>query len=141
LIRRLGLLATIAFLLGACAHQHPTNSVYGSEEQINTNPENYKSDIAAAMRAYLNDPSGIRDASVSEPILKPANTSMPERYIACLRFNAKKSATVYAGTKEVAAVFLAGRFDQFIDAPKEEQPLCANATYAPFPELEKLPRY
>ena len=141
MIRRLGLLAAIAFLLGACAHQHTPSGAYGSEEEINTNPANYKSDIAAAMRAYLNDPSGIRDASVSEPVLKPASTSMPERYIACLRFNAKKSATVYAGTKEVAAVFLAGRFDQFIDAPKEEQPLCANATYAPFPELEKLPRY
>jgi hypothetical protein len=141
LIRRFGLLAAIAFLLGACAHQHPASNAYGSAEEINTNPANYKSDIVAAMRAYLNDPSGIRDASVSEPVLKPASTSMPERYIACLRFNGKKSATVYAGTKEVAAVFLAGRFDQFVDAPKEEQPLCANATYAPFPELEKLPRY
>jgi len=29
-----------------------------------------------------------------------------------LRFNAKKNATVYAGSKEIAAVFLAGRFDQ-----------------------------
>jgi hypothetical protein len=141
LIRRHGLFAAIAFLLGACAHQHPPSGAYGSEEQINTFPANYKSDIEAAMRAYLNDPSGIRDASLSDPVLKPASTSMPERYVACLRFNGKKSATVYAGTKEMAAVFLAGRFDQFIDAPKEEQPLCANATYAPFPELEKLTRY
>ena len=141
MIRRLGSLAAIAFLLCSCAHQHTPSGAYGSEEEINTNPTNYKSDIAAAMRAYLNDPSGIRDASVSEPVLKPASTSLPERYVACLRFNAKKSATVYAGTKEIAAVFLAGRFDQFVDSPKEEQALCANATYAPFPELEKLPRY
>ena len=142
MIYRFGLIAAIAFTLGACTHQHPpSDSAYGSEEQINTYPTNYKADIAAAMRAYLNDPSGIRDSSVSEPALKPASTSMPERYVACLRFNAKKTATVYAGTKEMAALFVAGRFDQFIDAPKEEQPLCANATYAPFPELEKLPRY
>jgi hypothetical protein len=142
LIRRLGLIAAIVFLLGACAHQPPpSGSAYGSEAEINTNPANYKTDIAAAMRAYLNDPSGIRDASVSEPVLKPASISMPERYVACLRFNAKKSATVYAGMKEIAAVFLAGRFDHFVDTPKEEAPLCANATYAPFPELEKLPRY
>ena len=143
MIRRFGLIAAIAFTLGACAHQHPPSdaAVYGSEEQINTYPANYKTDITAAMRAYLNDPSGIRDASVSDPVLKPASTSMPERYVACLRFNAKKTATVYAGTKEIAAVFLAGRFDQFVETPKEEQPLCATATYAPFPELEKLPRY
>jgi hypothetical protein len=143
LIRRFGPIAAMTFVLGACAHEHPPSdgAVYGSEAQINTYPANYKTDITAAMRAYLNDPSGIRDASVSEPVLKPASSSMPERYIACLRFNAKKSATVYAGAKEMAAVFLAGRFDQFIDTPKEEQPLCANATYAPFPELEKLSRY
>jgi hypothetical protein len=143
LICRFGPIVAIAFTLGACAHQHPPSdaAVYGSEAQINTYPANYKTDIAAAMRAYLNDPSGIRDASVSEPVLKPASTSMPERYVACLRFNAKKTATVYAGTKEIAAVFLAGRFDQFVDAPKEEQGLCANTAYNPFPELEKLSRY
>jgi hypothetical protein len=141
LIRRFGPLAAIAFILSACAHEHTPSGAYGSAEEINTYPANYKSDITAGMRAYLNDPSGIRDASISEPFLKPASLSMPERYIACLRFNAKKSATVYAGSKEIAAVFLAGRFDQFIDTPKEEQPLCANAAYMPFPELENLPRY
>jgi hypothetical protein len=142
LSRWIGLLAAIVFLLGGCAHQRPQQSgVYGSEEEINTFPTNYKTDIAAAMRAYVNDPSGIRDASISEPVLKPASSALPERYVACLRFNAKKSATVYAGNKEIAAVFLAGRFDQFVDAQKEEQALCANATYTPFPELEKLPRY
>ena len=143
MIRRFGPIAAITFVLGACAHQHPPSdaAVYGSEAQINAYPANYKTDITAAIRAYLNDPSGIRDASVSEPVLKPANTSMPERYVACLRFNPKKSATVYAGTKEMAAVFLAGRFDHFADAPKEAQELCTNATYNPFPELEKLSRY
>jgi hypothetical protein len=136
-----GLLAVMTLLLGACAHQHHSDGTYGSAEAINTYPTDYKSDIVAAMRAYLRDPSGIDNAAISGPVLKPASLSMPERYVACLRFNAKKSATVYAGLKEVAAVFLAGRFDQFIDTPKDEQELCAGATYAPFPELEKLPRY
>jgi hypothetical protein len=138
--RRAGLFIVMTFLLGACAH-HRSETAYGDEAGINANPTNYKSDIEAAMHAYLKDPSGIRDAEISEPVLKAASSSMPERYVACLRFNAKKNATVYAGTKEIAAVFLAGRFDQFIDAPKEEQELCTGATYAPFPELEKLPRY
>jgi hypothetical protein len=138
--RRAGLLIVMTFLLGACAH-HRAETAYGDEAGINANPTNYKSDIEAAMRAYLKDPSGIRDAAISEPVLKPASSAIPERYVACLRFNAKRNATVYAGMKEIAAVFLAGRFDQFIDTPKDEQELCAGATYAPFPELEKLPRY
>jgi hypothetical protein len=89
------------------------------------------------MRVYLNDPTAIRDASISEPVLKPASLTMPSRYMLCLRFNPKKTATVYEGMREVAAVFVAGRFDQFVETPKE---LCAGVTYAPFPELEKLSR-
>ena len=132
-----GLGIGLALLLGACASQQRA----AVSEQINVFPANYKADIQAAMRVYLNDPTGIRDAAVSTPVLKPATLAMPERYVACLRFNAKQSATVYAGMKEIAAVFLAGRFDQFIDAPKLEQELCANAAYTPFPELQNLPRY
>ena len=127
----------LALLLGACASQHRTDST----DEINTYPASYKADIQAAIRVYLKDPTGIRDAAISEPVLKPATVAMPARYVACLRFNAKQTATVYAGTKDVAALFLAGRFDQFIDAPKAVQELCANATYTPFPELQNLPRY
>lgn len=140
MIRYACLAAGLALLLGACASQHGSGAS-GSAAAINVFPANYKTDIQAAIRVYLNDPTGIRDAAISEPVLKPATMAMPERYVACLRFNAKRTATVYAGMKEIAAVFLAGRFDQFIDSQKEEQELCANAAYTPFPELQTLSRY
>ena len=133
--RHVGLII-IALALSACAGgQHKTDENGG--EGVNAYPTNYKTDIVAAMRVYLNDPTAIRDASISEPVLKPATLTMPSRYMLCLRFNPKKTATVYEGTREVAAVFVAGRFDQFIETPKE---LCAGVTYAAFPELEKLSR-
>ncbi len=125
-----------ALVLGACAHHHRAEEA-GGDEGVNAYPTNYKADLLAGMHAFLNDPTGIRDAELSEPTLHAATMSMPARYIACVRFNAKKTATVYQGTREVAAVFLAGRFDQFIDPPKE---LCSGVTYAPFPELGKLTR-
>ena len=101
--RHVGLIIT-ALALSACAGgQHKTDENGG--EGVNAYPTNYKTDIVAAMRVYLNDPTAIRDA------------------------------TVYEGMREVAAVFVAGRFDQFIETPKE---LCAGVTYAAFPELEKL---
>jgi hypothetical protein len=140
LIRCAGFIVGLALSLGACAGQHQSGA-YGSTEEINVFPTNYKTDIQAAMHVYLNDPTDIRDAMISEPVLKPATVAIPGRYVACLRFNAKRTATVYAGMKEIAAVFLAGRFDQFIDSPKEEQELCANAAYTPFPELQTLSRY
>jgi hypothetical protein len=129
------LLAGVALLLGACGHNRPDQATV--EQDINTYPANYKTDVLAAMHAYLNDPTGVRDASISEPTLRSATLTMPARYIGCVRFNAKKTATVYAGMREIAAVFLAGRFDQFIDQPKD---LCAGVAYMPFPDLEKLTR-
>ena len=130
--RRVGLII-VALALSACAGGHHRTD----EEGINAYPTNYKTDILAAMHVYLNDPTAIRDASISEPVLKPATLTTPSRYMLCLRFNPKKTATVYDGMREVAAVFVAGRSDQFIETPKD---LCAGVTYAPFPELEKLSR-
>jgi hypothetical protein len=134
--RHVGLII-VALALSACAGGHQRTDEAGGGEGVNAYPTNYKTDILAAMHAYLNDPTAIRDASISEPELKSATLTMPSRYMLCLRFNPKKTATVYDGMREVAAVFVAGRFDQFIETPKD---ICAGATYAPFPELEKLSR-
>jgi hypothetical protein len=133
--RHVGLIIGVALLLGACAGGHHRTDETG--EGVNAYPTSYKTDILAALRVYLGDPTAIRDASISEPVLKPASLTMPSRYMLCVRFNPKKTATVYEGMREVAAIFVAGRFDQFVEPPKE---LCAGVTYAPFPELEKLTR-
>jgi len=134
--RHVGLII-VALALSACAGGRHRTDEAGGDEGVNAYPTNYKTDILAAMRVYLSDPTAIRDASISEPVLKSATLTMPSRYMLCLRFNPKKTATVYEGVREVAAVFVAGRFDQFIETPKE---LCAGAAYAPFPDLEKLSR-
>jgi hypothetical protein len=120
----------VAALLSACGHHQP-----GNTGDINVYPANYKSDILGAMHAYLDDPTGIRDAAISEPTIKTIRNTT--RYMACLKFNGKRNGGHdYAGTKEIVAVFLLGKFDQFVENSKET---CAGVTYAPFPELEKLP--
>jgi hypothetical protein len=130
--RRAGLLLALLLALGACGHHGGAD---GDDVDINAYPANYRSDILAAMHAYLNDPTGIRDAAIAQPALKSVGYNVTH-YIVCLHFNPKKNAAEFAGVKEVAAVFLAGRFDRFMETPKDQ---CAGATYAPFPELEKLP--
>jgi hypothetical protein len=134
-----------ALLLGACAHPRGEEAA-GGEQGANAYPANYKSDILAAMHAYLNDPTGVRDAAISEPALKPIGgsgisliSSPPEHYVVCVQFN-PKALNGYAGVKQIAAVFIAGRFDRFIETAKEVRDVCADAAYAPFPELEKLSR-
>jgi len=137
--RHAALFLGAAMLLGACSHGLHTGD--DDDSGINAYPTNYKTDILGAMHVYLNDPTGIRDAAVSPPLLKQVGGQT--RYLACVRFNPKKNSTDYAGIRELAAVFLVGRFDHFVDQQKGQangaQELCAGATYAPFPELQNLP--
>lgn len=129
----------LALLVGGCSHgQGLSVASNGPDDELNVRPANYRQDLVNAMHAYLNDPTGIRDAGIAEPARKPVGGL--DRYVVCVRFNAKKRRNEYAGVKEVAAVFLAGRFDRFVEGKPDEHEECAGATYAPFPELEKLLR-
>ena len=133
--RLLGPLVGLTLALGGCGHDYRSiEPVPPTDEELNVPPANYKTDIRGAMHAYLIDPTGIRDSAISTPAVKPVGNS--QRYIVCLRFNAKRGNS-YAGVKEVAAVFVYGRFDRFVDTAHEA---CADAAYAPFPELGKLTR-
>ena len=136
--RRAGLFIIVALLLTACGGGLNIGaSSSGEPSGIHAYPDNYKPEILAAMHAYLNDPSGIRDAAISEPMLKEVGHGTGTRYVVCLRFNGKRDNGNYAGVKQIEAVFLAGRFEDFVDAPREP---CQAATYAAFPELEQLKR-
>jgi hypothetical protein len=103
----------------------------------NVVPQNYKQDLLAFLRTYLNDPTHIRAAGVSQPQLKTVGPG--ERYVACVRYNARDSDGKYAGSKNGAAVYVAGKLDRFLDG-KQAQPYCKDVAYTPFPELERLTR-
>jgi len=126
-----GLLFGLMLVLGACAEPRRV----ADDSEINVYPASYKAEILAAMHAYLNDPTGIRDAALSEPMIKSVANN--NRYLVCVRFNGKRRGSEYAGVKDVGALFIAGRFDRFIESVREQ---CAGAAYAPFPELGKLTR-
>ncbi len=106
-------------------------------EAQNVFPQNYKQDLLAFLRTYLNDPSHIRAAGVSQPQLKTVGAG--QRYVACVRYNARNSEGKYAGSADGAAVYVSGKLDRFLDG-KQAQPFCKDAAYAPFPELERLTR-
>ncbi len=106
-------------------------------EAQNVVPQNYKQDLLAFLRTYLNDPSHVRDASVSPPFRKAVGPG--ERFIACVRYNARNSDGKYTGSKVGAAIYVSGKLDRFLDGPPTRE-LCKDAVYAPFPELQKLQR-
>lgn len=133
-------LALIAMLLvGGCATEvGPTPAELKAQwEAQNVFPQNYKADLMAYMRTYLNDPTHVRGAAVSQPQLKAVGPG--ERYVACVRYNARVDGK-YAGAKDGAATYVSGKLDRYLDAPIEVRELCKDAAYAPFPELETLTR-
>jgi hypothetical protein len=130
------ILVLFAATLSACAGVEKDYS--GPETQggrsVNIFPEKYRDEILAYQRSYLNDPTGIRSAAISQPALRKVGSV--ERYVVCVRLNAKGAAGGYTGVREHLAIFLAGKLDQM--GPTREQ--CKDATYEPFPELERLVR-
>ena len=122
--------------LAACSSVEKDYS--GPETQggasVNVFPEKYRAEILAYQRSYLNDPTGIRSAAITQPALRKVGSV--ERYAACVRFNAKAAGGTYTGVREHLAIFLAGKLDQ-MGVTRE---LCKDAAYEPFPELERLKR-
>ena len=109
-------------------------------EAENIFPQNYRQDLLAFLRTYLNDPTHVRGAAVSQPQLKHIGPG--DRYVSCVRFNSRNSDGKYMGSKEGAATFVSGKLERFFDTPRElrERELCKDAVFAPFPELERLAR-
>lgn len=102
----------------------------------NVAPQNYKNDLLAFLRTYLNEPVGVRNAQASKPVLKRVGPG--DRFIVCVRFRERKSGNTYAPPKDGAATFVSGRLDRFLDTPLEVTALCKDVPLEPFPELEKL---
>ena len=101
---------------------------------VNVFPEKYREEILAYQRSFLNDPTGIRTAGISQPALRKVGSV--ERYVVCVRFNAKGPGGGYVGEREHLAIFLAGKLDQM----GVTRDLCKDAAYEPFPEMERLTR-
>src|SRR3954452_24794899 len=129
------LLLLLLLLLAACAGERQFSGVETQGgASVNVFPEKYREEILAYQRSFLNDPTGIRTAGISQPALRKVGSV--ERYVVCVRFNAKGPAGGYIGDREHLAIFLAGKLDQ-MGVTRE---LCKEAAYEPFPELERLTR-
>jgi hypothetical protein len=130
-----------ALALAGCASQDlgPSSAELTAQwESQNILPKDYKNDLLAFLRTYLNDPTHVRNAGVAEPTRKAVPGG--ERYVVCLRYNARDTDGKYTGTKEGAAVYVSAKLDRFIDVKRDAHDLCKGVVYAPFPELEKLTR-
>ena len=98
-------------------------------------PANYRAELLAFLRTYLNDPTNIRQAAIAEPALREIGGY--RRYYVCVRYDARDSGGGYTGLSDRAALYLDGRFDRLLERQTE---LCGTAAYSAFTELERLAR-
>jgi hypothetical protein len=126
-----------ALLVGACASD-PGSVMVGDPNAL---PVNYRADVLAYLKTYLNDPTGVREAFIAEPVLRTVGdatvSGITQRYLVCIRFNAKNSQGRYEGSRDRVVAFLSGRLDTMTLARGNQ---CKDATWLPFPELEQLKR-
>lgn len=137
--------AGLALMLAGCASGGPAAFVSEDNRAISYTgdrgvadqpfPANYRAEILAYLKTYLNNPVGVRDGVMAEPVQRTVGGRL--RYVACLRFAARESDGSYRPARERAAVYVDGRFDRMIEDAGD---LCAASTYAPFPELAALTR-
>ena len=142
--RQLGILAKRAALLllpislAACADSE-IGRISFTDDRGGANqpfPPNYRAELLAFLRTYLNDPVGVRDASLAEPVERTIGGRL--RYVVCLRYNARESDRGYRGTREREVVYVDGRLDHIVENVNDGT--CAGATYAAFPEMQTMTR-
>jgi hypothetical protein len=134
-LRLLSLLA-LGVTISACASgsYEVSEEVRKAEwEAKNLYPQAYRAEIIAYLRTYLNDPTGVKEAAISEPVLGPMG--LGNRYVSCVRYHAKGGGEL-GSARDHLAVFVQGKLDAFKDGKDQ----CSGATYVPFPELETMTR-
>ncbi len=128
----------LPIVLAACAGSDESGGISYTDDRGAANqpyPNNYRTELLAFMKTYLNDPRGVHDAAMAEPVQRTIGGRL--RYISCLRFTPRESDGSYHELRERAVLYVDGRLDRMVENASEA---CAGAVYAPFPELEKMTR-
>jgi hypothetical protein len=127
----------LPLLLAACAGDGQNSITYTDDRGVASQPypANYRPELLAFMKTYLNNPVGVKEAAMAEPVQRTVGGRL--RYVVCLRYNAKDTSSGYLGLRERAILYVDARLDRIVEDASE---VCAGAAYAPFPELEKMTR-
>ena len=128
----------LPIVLAACAGSDDGKSITYTDDRGVSNqpyPNNYRAEVLAFMKTYLNNPVGVHDAAMAEPVQRVIGGRL--RYITCLRYSPRESDGNYREPRERAILFVDGRLDRVAENASEP---CAGAVYAPFPDLEKMTR-
>jgi hypothetical protein len=125
-------------MLAACAGSDEGRSISFTDDRgvaSQPYPDNYRAELLAFMKTYLNNPVGVHDAALADPVQRTVGGRL--RYVSCLRFTPRETDGSYRNSRERAILYVNGRLDQMVENASE---VCAGVAYAPFPDLEKMAR-
>jgi hypothetical protein len=129
----------LPLLLAACAASDDGKSITYTDDRGVANqpvPVNYRPDLLAFLKTYVNNPVGVKEAFIAEPVQRTVGGRL--RYVVCLRYNPKDTTSSnYLGVRERAVLYVDTRLDRVVEDASE---VCAGAVYVPFPEMEKMTR-
>src|SRR3984885_8655509 len=97
-------------VLAACAGRDDGRSITFPDDRgvgEQPYPNNYRAELLAFMKTYLNNPVGVHDAAMAEPVQRTVGGR--PRYVSCLRFSPRESDGSYREPRERAIVFVNGR--------------------------------
>ncbi|MBS0529842.1 MAG: hypothetical protein JSS22_10695 [Proteobacteria bacterium] len=136
-LSKIAAIVLLPALLAACASGGQGDVVYTDDRGVANQPfpTDYRAQLLAFFKTYLNNPVGVRDAVIAEPVQRTVGGRL--RYVTCLRYNARELDGSYRGVVERAVVFVDARLDR---VATDAGDACAGAAYGPFPDLEKLTR-
>ena len=136
--RKRAAILMLPIVLAACAGSDDSRSITYTDDRGVANqpyPDNYRAELLAFMKTYLNNPVGVHGAAMAEPVQRTVGGRL--RYVTCLRFSPRESDGSYRALRERAILYVNARLDRVVEDASD---VCAGAVYAPFPELEKLAR-
>lgn len=128
----------LPIVLAACAGSDDSRGITYTDDRGVANqpyPDNYRAELLAFMKTYLNNPVGVHDAALAEPVQRTVGGRL--RYVVCLRFTPRESDGSHRELRERAILYVNARLDRMVENASD---VCAGAVYAPFPELEKMTR-
>src|SRR3954464_5490184 len=99
----------IALALTGCAGEGPSSMTYTDDRGVANQPypTNYRPELLAFMKTYLNNPVGVKDAAMAEPVQRTVAGRL--RYVVCLRYDAKDTEGNYRGPRERAVLYVDAR--------------------------------
>ena len=91
----------LPIMLSACAASDDGKPITFTDDRGVSSqpfPKNYRTEVLAFLKTYLNDPVGVRGAVMAEPVERVVGGRL--RYVACLRFSPREPDGGYREPRE-----------------------------------------